>query len=279
MESQVGYEQYDFKRFDGGVIRIAGDHQEAVEWYCRHLQLEKGWHSPEDGMTGLCYPSGFAMSLENVKPGIEYASESNIRFCFETVNMEKTRSDLQQERVRVTEIFKSPGGLPIFDFYDLEGTRLTAVEARHELAAQLPESRFLFFYLWIGVRDFHTAAAWYEHHLKMDLIEKNDERRYAKLTSGKPHEFRGHLLQPWPVILEELPEEAFVGNTNSRIEPYFVPFHASQIVAAPNYFITRKIDTSGLFTAGNDPENSPFSEFYMYDPDGNRINFWFYGGE
>jgi hypothetical protein len=26
-------------------------------------------------------------------------------------------------------------------------------------------------------------------------------------------------------------------------------------------------------------ENSPFSEFYIYDPDGNRINFWFYGGE
>jgi hypothetical protein len=84
------YDQYDFKRFDGGVVRIAGDHQEAVEWYCRHLQLKKGWHSPEDGMTGLCYPSGFAMSLENAKPGIEYASESNIRFCFETVNMENS---------------------------------------------------------------------------------------------------------------------------------------------------------------------------------------------
>jgi len=120
-----------FKRFDGGIIKIRGDRKKATDWYCKHFGLKVGWDSPEAGMTVLSYPSGFAMTLESMGPDEKLESESNTRFCFETADLHEAHTYLVANGIKTSSIYTNIAGVPTFDFYDLEGTKLSAVEARH----------------------------------------------------------------------------------------------------------------------------------------------------
>ncbi|QDP39475.1 hypothetical protein [Radiobacillus deserti] len=109
-------QRFKLKRFDGGIIKVDGDRKKAVDWYCKHFNLKEGQDIPEEEMTILTYPSGFAMTIQNVKEDEQLDSTSNIRFCFETADLVETHSYFNQSNVRTTDRYLSIDGTPSFNF-------------------------------------------------------------------------------------------------------------------------------------------------------------------
>lgn len=264
-----------FKRFDGGVIKISGDRKKATDWYCRHFDLKVGWDSPEEGMTVLFYPSGFGMTVESMRPDEKLESESNIRFCFETADINEAHTYLVDNGIETSNIYKNVAGISTFDFYDLEGTKLSAVEARPQLVASVPHSRFLFFYLHIGVKDVPKSVEWYKNHLKLKIVAENAEKKYAILECGEQEEFAGRTLYPWPIYILEMSEQHFSKRKDSKTLPYFVPETVEDYKEAYKYFKANNIESSEL-VGDLDNIHLQVSDFHIYDPDGNRLNFWIY---
>lgn len=256
-----------FLRYEGGHIGVTGDRQAAADWYCRHLGLSVGWDSANDGQTLLKFPLRFGLPLVSMNghlgslwAGQNWQRESNVRFCLAAPNLDRTHGLLSGEGVRVGSVQTGPGGQRWFDFYDLEGTRLTAV-GRPELQAEAPEARFLGYApLRIGVSDWQAARDWYQRYMGMTVQQERPEERAALISLGSFE----------PAWLEELPAERFRGPLDPLIHPNFL---AVEIEAAHRWASEQGLNPSELRGGEGD-----HSFFHLYDPDGNRINIYTYPG-
>lgn len=256
-----------FLRYEGGHIAVTGDRQAAAEWYCRHLGLSVWWDSQTDDQTLLKFPVRFALPLVSLTghlaslwAGTNWARESNVRLCLAAPDLDRTHAQLAGEGVRVSPLQSGPGGQRWFDFYDLEGTRLTAV-GRPELQAQAPDARFLGYTpLRVGVRNWQAARDWYQRYMGMTVLEERPAEKAVLMGLGSFE----------PTWLEELPAEQFRGPVDPLIHPNFL---AVEIEAAHAWAVEQGLNPSEL---RGRPGDHFF--FHLYDPNGNRINIYTYPG-
>jgi len=124
--------------------------------------------------------------------------------------------------------------------------------------------------------DVSKSVEWYKNHLKLKVVEEKKAKKYAILECGEQEEFGEHILYPWPIYLVEKPEQHFTIRKVSKTLPYFVPETVEDFRGAYEYFKVNNIETSVLV---GDLENIHLQvcDFHIYDPDGNRLNFWIYG--
>lgn len=253
--------------YDGGHIGVTGDRAVAAEWYARHLGLTVAWDSASEGQALLKFPVRYALPLVSLNGPLaslwtatNWVRESNVRMCLAAPDLDRTLALLEREGVRMSPVQTGPGGQRWFDFYDLEGTRLTAV-GRPELLAVAPEARFMGYApLRIGVRNWRTARDWYQRYMGMTVQEERPEER-AVLLSLRTFE---------PTWLEELPEDSFRGPADPLVHPNFL---AVEIEAAHRQAVEQGLNPSPLLGSEGDHRF-----FHLYDPDGNRLNIYTYPG-
>jgi hypothetical protein len=132
--------------YDGGDIDTLWDnHESSIEWFEKHLGLVPTVRANQENFRFesttqvemmTFYPERFNLhSVITSKRLVHLFAErgtvdSNIRWCFQTKNLDKEHAYSKQNKIRVSEIYKGPGGKRFFDFWaTAEGTRLTAVDA------------------------------------------------------------------------------------------------------------------------------------------------------
>jgi catechol 2,3-dioxygenase-like lactoylglutathione lyase family enzyme/predicted enzyme related to lactoylglutathione lyase len=251
-----------FLRFEGGHIGVTGDRQAAVDWYCRHLGMTVAWDQPAEGQTLLRFPGSQAIPLVSVGGGesdnvwgdaTHAVRESPVRLCLACPNLEATHAALTADGVRVTWIVIDELTGNSFDFYDLEGTRLTAVATPSEAT----DARFTGYASpRIGVSDLNASVDWYSHNVGMAASNDEPSDHRALMTMGD------YL----PIWLEEKSADSFSGRTDAYARPYF---------------LTLDIDEAHAWAAEQGFDPSPISGeklrvFHFWDPDGNAINIWTY---
>jgi hypothetical protein len=225
------------------------------------------WDQPAEGQTLLRFPGSQAIPLVSVAGGesdnvwgdsANAVRESPVRLCLACPDLEATHAALTADGVRVTWIVLGEYTGNYFDFYDLEGTRLTAVAAPDDAT----DARFTGYASpRIAVSNLNSGISWYSEHLGMIGSIADDSEIYENRAKMK----MGDYL---PIWLEEKSSESFHGRTDAYARPYF---------------LTLDIDEahSWAFAQGFDP--SPISGqklrvFHFWDPDGNAINIWTYPG-
>ncbi len=253
-----------FLRFEGGHIGVTGDRQEAVNWYCRHLGLTVAWDQQAEGQTLLRFPGSQAIPLVSVAGGesdnvwgdsTHAVRESPVRLCLACPDVEATHAALTAEGVRVTWIDLNDAMGHAFDFYDLEGTRLTAVATPSESS----DARFTGYASpRIGISNLAASVDWYSRNLGMVVSADGASDGHARMTLGD------YL----PVWLEQKSAESFHGRTDAYARPYF---------------LTLGIDEAHAWVTAQGFDPSPISGqtlrvFHLWDPDGNSINIWTYPG-
>lgn len=255
-----------FTQLDGGQIGIRGDRAEASAWYCRHLGLRILWDSPDEGQTLLGFPEGSAIPLVSTRGGSavsvwpndgEPLHASAVRLCLAAPDLAATHAALADEGIPVTPITPGPGGTPYFDFYDLEGTRLTAVSTPDEGNATSTGRIAGYASPRIGVRDLPAAIAWYTEHLGAREDTRDATRGAARFVLGDDHYF-------W---LET------VDATETRHGPTY----------ARLYLFAPDLDAAHRFCSERNLAPSPITGlphalrvFSFRDPDGNVLNAWSY---
>lgn len=259
-----------FIRYEGGQIGIDGDRQAAVAWYCRHLQMQVVFDNPAEGQTLLRFRQRHAIPLVSTDGGErlsiwpvgggECSREPNVRLTFTSANIPRAREALVAEGVRVGPVGTGPGGLETFDFWDLEGTRLTAIAVPPQVLAA-HRGRFTGYGPpRIGVRRLADAIPWYQRVVGAALLKEHPATGAALLTLGD-------FL---PIWLEELPASQFTGR---------------QIAYARPYLLTLDIEAARAFCAAEGLAPSliyglpgSLRLFHFFDPDGNAIGVWTYPG-
>lgn len=253
-----------FLRYEGGHIGVTGDRQAAVDWYCRHLGMSVAWDQVAEGQTLLRFPGSQAIPLVSVAGGEsdnvwgdrEHAvRESPVRLCLACPDLEATHAALTSEGIHVTWIAIDDVTGNAFDFYDLEGTRLTAVSAPDETST----ARFTGYASpRIGVSDLNASIDWYCRNLDMAMSSDATTDHRVLMTMGD------YL----PIWLEEKSAESFSGRADAYARPYL---------------LTLDIDDAHTWAAAQGFDPSPISGqklhvFHFWDPDGNAINIWTYPG-
>lgn len=256
-----------FLRYEGGHIGVTGDRQVAVDWYCRHLGMTVAWDQAAEGQTLLRFPGSQAIPLVSVAGGesdnvwgdrAHAVRESPVRLCLACPNLEATHAALTADGVHVTWIVMSKYTGNYFDFYDLEGTRLTAVAVPDDTT----DARFSGYASpRIAVSNLSAGINWYTENLGITGTISSDAEIYESRTLMK----MGDYL---PIWLEEKSPESFHGRTDAYARPYF---------------LTLDIDEAHAWAAaeGHDPSaisGQKLRVFHFWDPDGNAVNIWTYLG-
>jgi catechol 2,3-dioxygenase-like lactoylglutathione lyase family enzyme len=256
-----------FVRYEGGHIGISGDRALAVEWYCRHLGLTVAWDGAVEGQTLLRFPAPSAIPLVSVQGGTggnlwgpagDERRVTNVRLCLACPSLEGMHRLLVSEGVRVEPIIAGPNGVACFDFYDLEGTRLTAT-ATDDSGGSAAMTRFSGYAApRYGVRDLTAAIDWYAAHLGTRLLARQDADGTALLELGD-------FL---PIWLETLPPHADVSRKPDFARPYFLSLDIDEAHAWASEHGLDPSPITGSPTA--------LRVFHFWDPDGNQLNVWRY---
>jgi len=264
--------------FDGGQLDVLwNNHNEAIEWYARHLGWSAGqtetWNNDlfaaEAKMTPLKrHDKGtiWLHSLRSDRPSPHFFADRdsrkpNIRWCFDMLDLEDKHAYFKTNGVPVSPIYSGPGQLLYFDFYSFDGTLLTCM-GRSDSESPLKENDGN--WVTIGVGDLGQAISWYQQYVGMNVVAQDPSSRSVMmgLASGKSR---------W--WLHEVSLCSFAGPVNGAARPYMV-IRGSTI--AENY--RQVLNEHGVATSvmnGNPPLSS-LSTFHFYDPWGNRLNYWTY---
>lgn len=256
-----------FQRYDGGPVGITGNRQAATDWYVKHLGMKVYFDSVLEQQTVVGFPVRNAIPLVSVAGPLWWGGpanlvrESAVRYCLACPDLDRTRAELKAEGVRLGEINDGPGGKRFFDFYDLEGTRLTAT-AEPTDAPDQPGVRFTgLANLRHGVRDWRQARDWYARYMGMTPVEERPEEGAVLMALGD-------FL---PIWLEQLPGDGFAaGPVSPTCRPEFL---ALDIEGAHHYATEAGLNPSPL-----EGEPGAHRAFHLFDPDGNRINIHIYPG-
>ncbi|MBD3918396.1 VOC family protein [Paenibacillus sp. PR3] len=247
-------------RYDGGWIKVGSNRKEAIEWYCITLGLKVSWDLPEEKMTHLNFPTEGGITLKGLNDGESVLPEANVRFCFETLRLQDAYDAVKRSGTRVSEIYEGPGYVQSFDFYDLDNTRLTAVDTRQVIRDRFPDALFASDSIRIGVSDLQKSIQWYADYLGFEAIQQDATYALLKNEEGSV------------ITLEKLPADAFNGIQDPAVRPFFVIESSNQFLAAHELLRNEGIEVSSI--EGN---VNTLAIYHLYDLDGNRINIWTFG--
>lgn len=267
---------------DGAMIHVEWDkHDQAVQWFVEHM----GWSHVGDGakrqtddtqderMTALGIPRFGIIWIKSAKVDNPrhhlYApsgmADPHLRLCFNTRDIVHAHGLFRAKRVRVTELYRGPGGKLFFDFWATdESIRLTACgderNTRDECLFSPCE--------WhrIGVTDLSRSVSWYRQFLGFEVVEEFREEGWILMTSRTSFYSVG-FSEIW---LEQLPANASTDPSDYPVRPYF---HLRKLVEEYDRLVQGGVTVSPI--AGKPPIEG-YSMFHFYDPDGNRFNVWYY---
>lgn len=259
-----------FVRFDGSII-YTDDRQTAIDWYQKHLGLTLAWDSPEEEMALLLFPNKiFSLALKTAPDDIagDLVIDPRVYLTLGAPNLHATHAKLREQGVICTDIYQGPGGEVLFDFFDLNGIRLTASSLNltrdvdpevYALAQAAPDALFVAYAPHrIGVRDLAASRAWYTQHLGLDLLFEAPSEGLALLN----------WPDSCPIWLEQLDADQFDGPEPAAARLFFL---TEDIEAAQRYFQAQGFDVSEI---QGSPEQ--LRTCHTFDPDGNQIHFWGY---
>lgn len=250
-------------RYDGGHI-VVDNLPESSNWYSQHMRLSLAWQSDEEGQALMRFPERYAIALiassggtqTNLNNATVNQRVGAVRLCFACPDLIRTHGELLAEGVRVDAISPGPDGIPSFDFYDGEGTRLTAVAHPGQMPA---DARFTGYAApRISVKAIEPAINWYTRYAGMTLLEHRSRDGVAHLALG---DFES-------VWLETRPENVEDGLTNLYARPYF---YTSDI--QKSHDATQELGFNPSSIQGS---VGSLQVFYCYDQDGNPVYIWTY---
>jgi len=257
-----------FLRYEGGQIAVDGDRAAAAEWYARQLGMSVVFDNGATGQTLLRFPQQHAIPVVSTSGGTESTlwgsvggtpvRDANVRLTLTAPNVPRTREALVAAGVRVGVVGAGPGGLETFDFWDLEGTRLTAIAVPKQALAE-HRGRFSGYGpLRIGVSDVNQAIDWYGQVLGTTVLQEHEQSGFALLDLG------GFL----PIWVEKLPAARFTGNQIAYARPHL---RTADIDAAHEFCLSQGLVPSPILGTPGD-----LRLFYFFDPDGNALGVWAY---
>ncbi|PWW08691.1 hypothetical protein DFQ01_101417 [Paenibacillus cellulosilyticus] len=248
-----------FTKFDFLTLWVrACERQSNIDWYVQHLGLTIGWDSPEEKLTLLQFPNKQPFTLLAHYPN-EPLPEGDVHVCLTTSRLRETKLALAQEEVASSDIYETPWGVEAFDFWDPQGTRLTAVSA--PVRSEQQGSRFHSYFLHIAVSDLAVARQWYEEHLAMVPLET--ETCSVKCMGLRMAEDRQMDL---PIYLSARNGDA-KANATTAIRPFFQVAGKRQLETAREAFQSAGITVSPI--TGNSDDFMRW--FDLWDPDGNPL--------
>jgi catechol 2,3-dioxygenase-like lactoylglutathione lyase family enzyme len=193
----------------------------------------------------------------------ELSSETHVRWCWRTNNLDATRSYLKQEGVRVGEPYRGPGDADYFDFWATDKNILLAVH--EDSNVENDEPRFVPSWTRIGVKNLSSAKVWYETYIGMRLVKDHSTEGYIILGLNLEHHPNEESL--W--ILEEFQEERSIQRFNGAARPNCVMHDKIQFA---NYHSFLKIQGIEISEIMGYPPIEGFSWFHFYDQNGNRFD-------
>jgi catechol 2,3-dioxygenase-like lactoylglutathione lyase family enzyme len=272
--------------YDGESIDTLWDnHESSIDWFDKHLGLvpsvranQENFRFDSNSQVEMMtfYPELFNLhSVITSKRLVHLFAERgtvdpNIRWCFQTKNLEKEHTYLKNNKIRVSDIYNGPGDKSYFDFWaTAEGTRLTVVGAP-ELTDDSP--RFTSAFIRVGVSDLQASVRWYQKFLGFTYVEDQIGPEWIEMNTFCVENVDGQRVTPivkkYSIFLEKLNENSDTDRVDGPVRSYFLIENREQF---EQYHITLK--DNGVIVS---PITDGFGTFHFYDPDGNRLNVWHY---
>jgi catechol 2,3-dioxygenase-like lactoylglutathione lyase family enzyme len=264
--------------YDGGSIRVPmAYHDEAVSWFTKHT----GWiiqHQFDDTSNDETNPVirdrktilGFGTSIHSIdyreRVDIlhkDVSVETHVRWCWRTKDLHMTRAYLQQEGVKVGQLYRGPGDTEYFDFWATDQNIL--ITAQEDAGVGENDPRLVPSWTRIGIRNLQSAKSWYETNVGMRLIEDHSSNGYVIMGLNVEH--HPNELSLW--VLEETAEERSIHRFNGAARPNCVLHDKNQFAAYHDFLKNQGIETSEIIGY---PPIEGFSWFHFYDQDGNRFD-------
>lgn len=259
--------------YDGGEIDVLWDyHEEAILWYEKQMGWmvkRKEWWMPDPRIQrGRMTHMGYGTWLNSVVTekrlpfhfAVRGSVEPNLRWCWRTKHLHKVRDRLSESGIRVTDIYRTPDGQELFDFWaTAEGTRLTA-----EGDDSISTSGFRPSAIRIGVKSIKQAAEWYCEYVGMVIAEDHAEDGYCIMALQEVMKPKEKMY--W--ILEQLPDGAYTDQIDGPIRPLMLVRKREEFFNYNRFLVDNGIHR-GEF--GGYAESGRVL-FHFYDPDGNRLN-------
>jgi catechol 2,3-dioxygenase-like lactoylglutathione lyase family enzyme len=276
--------------YDGGVVDTLWDyHESAVDWYEKnlslvpHLRADKNHRFDDNTHSELRSLFSQIFGLHSVitsKRLVHLFAEratvdADIRLCLQTKRLEQERAYLKENNIRVSDVYTGPGEKSYFDFWaTAEGIRFSVVAAL-ELPDDAP--RYSSAFIRIGVSDLKSSVQWYEKFMGFTRTEGISNLKWVEMHTPHIKEVKfgeniddrvTYMDENYSVFIEELPK----GSNNGRVDgPVRIYFHIDDREIFKNYH--QMLKDNGVTVS---PIQVGFEMFHIYDPDGNRLNFWLY---
>ncbi|NIK80278.1 catechol 2,3-dioxygenase-like lactoylglutathione lyase family enzyme/predicted enzyme related to lactoylglutathione lyase [Paenibacillus castaneae] len=254
-------------RWDGGFLFVPYDeHEKAIQWYQEHMGLTLKWPTGEyrndpasaaEKMSSLEFPAGGLIHLKSAASEVPLKhfpiachSESGVGFTFNSNDLYRTHQYFHASLNGVGDIHDGPDGVPRFEIEGYNGTKLVV---RSEESSEPVGGRISSYGPWyVEVPDLERAIQWYEQMLEMKAtriiipnlcVEMGGNFHLVHKTTS---ESRNHV--------------------DGAACPYF---YTSSIHDEQDRFKLLGVDVSEVVGTG-------WKAMHIYDPFGNRINFWSY---
>lgn len=257
-----------FTKFDFLTLWVKEEILQAnIDWYVNHLGLNIGWDSPGEKLTLLQFPSKQAMTLLAHYPDDITLPEGDVRVCLTVYDLQKTKQYLDRTGVHTTEIHQTPWGSNAFDFFDLQGTRLTATSL-----PTLPPSQeknghmFHSYFLHIRVLDLSAAKQWYFEFLGMSSVEHSSSENYNLMRMPEDEQVE------FPIFFSEGNESKDILSSKepviTAIRPFFQLAGKPQLVQTHAIFSSNHIEVTEITGKPDD-----FMRWFGFtDPNGSQLH-------
>lgn len=249
-----------FTKFDFLTLWVKEEaRQSNIDWYVRHLGLTVGWDSPEEKLTLLQFPNKQALTLLAHYPDGASLPEGEVTMCLATSRLQEMNQDLKQSGERTSEIYKAPWSAEAFDFYDPQGTKLTASSVP-AMSKEQPEHKFQSYFLHISVASLSLAEQWYSKYIGMLPVEHIIPE--GCLLMRMPGDEQVHV----PIYLSENGGRAS-GPVLTAVRPFF------QVAGKPELESTHAMyEADGIQVSGITGNADDFMRWFdFWDPDGNPL--------
>jgi len=258
--------------FDGQFIDVLWDnHSDAVAWFEKHfswkVQRDEDWkvdpRCTQGRITSMNWGTWVVSYITDTRLPHHYAErggvDPNIRVCFRVKDVGVKHQSLQEDGVRVSQIYNGPGNTRYFDLWATsEEIRMTLQED-----PSLQHDELLPSWIRVGVSNLQASIQWYQQHLGMSLVADESDQGYAIMKLKLNHQEDDSL---W--VIEQLPTDAYKGKVDGQVQPICWIQNRDDFFKYREYLLSCGIETSevgGFETKG-------LVSFHFYDSDGNRFN-------
>ncbi len=257
-------------RSDGGFIYVNyADHDKAIQWYKEHLGLQLKWptwegqHDPAsraEKMSSLEFPEGGLIHLKSAASEVPLKhfiinsdkEGTNVGFTFNSPNLRAARQSFLDSGVRVGDIELGPDGREWFDLHSFNGT-LHAIRSDERDGDEEGLNLIAGYGPWyVRVRNLDEAVSWYRDILGISAIRVIEPKKCVEMD--------GNFL----LIYDESSQP------NTCVDGPSCPyFFTTNIEEEFERFTSLNVKVSEVVGTG-------WKAMHIYDPFGNRLNFWTY---